>query len=771
MAKDVGQILVEAGVVSERDVQAAQLERMKHKRGLVEALIELKAASEEQIASALSVHMNLPFLRLAALSPDPRAVELMKDEVIKKHLLFPVNLEGNTVTIAMVDPMNHQAIRDVEFMTGKRVRRAVTTKTDVLDAAAQYYNFDASLEPMLENVVEELLIKAEGEEEKEAKTEAIDLVKESKKAPIVKMVNVIIHEGVKRKASDIHIEPGFNAVQVRNRIDGILQEVMQVPKWVQNEVCARIKILAGLDITERRLPQDGRLKVWLHNKQIDIRVSTVPTFYGEKVVMRLLDQSATFFSLEQLGMSDSVLNVVRTFMDKPQGMCLVTGPTGSGKTTTLYALIQKIKSPGINIITVENPIEYEIRGVNQIQINEKAGLTFSTALRSVLRQDPNVILVGEIRDLETAEIAFQGSMTGHLIFSTLHTNDAPSSVIRLLDLGVEPFLIGSSVTGIIAQRLVRVNCPDCKEPYDPAPQTLAVLEIDGRDTKFYRGKGCPTCNMTGYSGREGIFEVMRVTPQLRELIAQSAPESVIREAAITAGMRTLRQGAIEKLREGVTTPEEVLRVVQVESRPDIRCPRCNNPIQSEFSICPYCLEPLSKGCPSCGQQTKAEWAVCPFCREHLTAKKGPEETLTKVAQERKGQAMPPEPKAPKILVVDDEESIRKIVALSLKSLPFQVEIATAADGIEALRQVERDRPDVIILDVMMPNMDGFEVCRKLRENITTAFIPIMMLTARGETESRTKGYTVGTDDYVTKPFEVEDLKARVIRLLRRTYGV
>ena len=758
MVKDVGQILLECGVIRTEDLARAREDRVRYRRSLVESLVAIKATDEEEVASALSAHLGIPRLKLASIAPDMKALDLLREDMARKFICFPIQVQGPFLTLAMMDPLNYEAIRDVEFITERKVKRVVATKTEIMDAISQHYNFDAALHPMLENVVEELLVKTETEEEREGKGEALDLAAESQKAPIVKMVNLIIQEAVKRRASDIHIEPTFNSLTVRNRVDGVLKEVMQVPKWLQNQVVARIKILAALDITERRLPQDGRLRVWLQDKEVDIRVSTAPTYYGEKVVMRLLDKSQSILSLEQLGVSPPSFNLIRSFIEKPQGIVLVTGPTGSGKTTTLYAIMERIRSPGINIISIEDPIEYEIRGVNQIQINEKAGLTFATTLRSILRQDPNVILVGEIRDLETAEIAFQSSLTGHLVFSTLHTNDAVSSVTRLIDLGVEPFLVGSALTGIIAQRLVRLNCPDCKEPYEPARRTLEVLEIDDPSIKFYRGKGCPNCNHTGYMGRTGIFEVLRVTPQMRELIAQNAGETAIRELALSSGMTTLKDEAIAKLKQGLTTPEEVLRVIQVEEgKPEALCPKCKGKIQSDFSVCPFCLESLTRTCPSCGQATKPEWAVCPYCQ-------------TTLAHKREGEGKPAV-KTPKILIVDDDESIRKIVALALRSLPFPVEVKMAADGFEALSYVEREKPDMIILDIMMPKMDGFEVCKRLRENIDTAFIPIMMLTAKGEIESRTKAFTVGTDDYVTKPFEVEDLKARVARLLRRTYGI
>jgi Tfp pilus assembly pilus retraction ATPase PilT/CheY-like chemotaxis protein len=570
---------------------------------------------------------------------------------------------------------------------------------------------------------------------------------------------------------------------------------------------SRVKILSKLDISERRLPQDGRIKIMQQNKSQDLRVSTLPTHFGEKVVMRILG-SSKIPDLPQLGFNESQSALVEAALNQPQGLILTTGPTGSGKSTTLYSLLQRRKSPEVNIITVEDPIEYQIPGINQVQVNVKAGLTFAASLRSILRQDPDVILVGEIRDLETAEIAFHAAMTGHLVLSTLHTNSSLATIARLLDLGVDPFLISSSINLIMAQRLARRVCQRCREIYTPSSGLLERLHIDEPNINFYRGKGCPACGNTGYAGRVGLYEILRMTPTIKELINRKAPEAEMRKAAGLAGTRFLLEEAMEKVRQGITTLEEVLRVIQLQEEEITRCPKCNSFINLDFSTCPYCLHALKYLCESCGQELKLEWRICPYCNTRVerapTAEgalkalppgasleapprgraRGPVAALPAAAADGgdgegetesggKGRAASgrPMPKKPRILVVDDDEGIKKVLQKSLQQLPMETEVLTASDGEEALKVAEKHLPDLVISDVMMPHMDGITLCQKLREDFQTAFIPIMMLTASADEANRTKAYMVGTDDYVTKPFTIPDLNARVMRLLRRTYGL
>jgi type IV pilus assembly protein PilB len=436
------------------------------------------------------------------------------------------------------------------------------------------------------------------------------------------MVDLIIKNAIKRGASDVHIEAQENQVRVRNRIDGVLQDSIKLPKWTQPIIISRIKVLGGMDIAEKRLPQDGRIKVKTRNMSVDLRVSTLPTYYGEKAVIRILNKEESFLTLDELGFDSKNLAPVRSFIKQPQGMILFTGPTGSGKTSSLYGCMREIRSEEVNIITVEDPVEYELAGINQVQINEKVGLTFPFILRSILRQDPNVIMIGEIRDQETAEIALQASLTGHLVLSTMHTNDAPSAITRLVDIGMPPYLIASSILGVVAQRLVRKICPDCKEEYVPDPDVLSRLSLNKEQLpfKFYRGTGCAKCGQLGYKGRTVIEEVMIMGHKMRELIQASASIDVIREAAMATGMASLGVSGLQKVEKGITTLDEVLKAVQQKEELTSICPSCGKSVSLDFRDCPYCKKPLVPSCGSCGRIAQPEWVVCPYCRNDLTSK-------------------------------------------------------------------------------------------------------------------------------------------------------
>ena len=572
------------------------------------------------------------------------------------------------------------------------------------------------------------------------------------------------------------------------RIDGVLREYIEVPKWLNLPLVSRIKILASMDIAERRVPQDGRFKVKLQNKSADLRVSTLPSLFGEKVVIRVLGTLA-IPDLESMGFSDWQLSTLLNCLSQPQGMILLTGPTGSGKTTTLYSMIAKRRSTEINIVTVEDPVEYQLEGINQVQVNTRGGLTFPGTLRSILRQDPDVILVGEIRDLETAEIAFQAANTGHLVLSTLHTDDAFGAIIRLLDLGVDRSLIGTSLSLVVAQRLARRVCEQCKEPYTPSPDVMGKLHLDDPAQVFYRGKGCPACRKIGFTGRLGIYEMLRVTSSMKELIRLKASESSLRRAAAVAGTKTLLEDGLTKACQGVTNPDELLRVVEIVADETFPCPKCSSMVNREFKSCPFCAFTLRNTCQACGQDLNAEWTLCPYCSAPTgirnavevganDSESGPlllspstEDRIEQKQQASLPAASAPESKHPKIVVADDDENIVKVVSAALRQLPIEVEIFTASDGMQALETIEAKGADLVILDLKMPRMDGFGVCEQLRKDIRTAFLPVLMLTANGDQENRTKGYLIGTDDFMSKPFVVPEFLARVTRLLRRTYGV
>jgi type II secretory ATPase GspE/PulE/Tfp pilus assembly ATPase PilB-like protein/CheY-like chemotaxis protein len=753
---------------------------------LVEALEEKGVLSETALARRLATELRLPLLNLPTLSIDEATLRLVDESLAARHLVLPVRGDGDVLVLAMANPFDLDAVKVIEFATGRKVRPAVATRTQIRDAIDRYYRFDSNLKELLADVPDASGVAVVGPRKEDAPGDNEKLARAAEEAPIVKMVNLILGEAVKSRASDIHIEAGPNATLVRFRIHGILEDALRLPKWVHSPIVARIKVMARLDITERRVPQDGSIRVRFADRLVDVRVSCLPTNYGEKVVMRVLDPSAGLRRLEEIGLGPRDAEVLRRVIQKPEGMILVTGPTGSGKTTTLYAVLQEIASPDLNIVTIEDPIEYELKGVAQTQINEKQGLTFATALRSILRQDPDVILVGEIRDEETARTAFQAAQTGHLVLSTLHTNDTVATIARLLDLGIEPFLAASSLVAVVAQRLVRTVCSRCAEPAEVDEDTRKRLGLPPKGN-YRRGRGCESCRNSGFGGRTGVYEILEVTPKVAAAIEARAPEATIRTAARSAGMRTLLEDAVEKIVAGITTPEEVLRVVQAD-RAEPECPRCGHPVEETFTVCPYCRHPLQATCSSCKAPLKADWTTCPYCgeeREGVAPAANPP-AGTEAPEPRDGVPLSSagastvavaRPAAservidiPRILVVDDNEDLRKVVKLSLERGPVPMQVETAANGYEALGKVEVHPPHLIILDLMMPGIDGFEVCRRLRANLRTAFIPIVMLTAREDVEAKIEGFRAGTDDYLVKPFNRAELTARVLRLLERTYG-
>jgi len=558
--KPLEEILLEANIVTPQQIAEAKAEAQKLGINLEEALIKLGFVSEELITSKIAEALSLPYVKLSNYIIDQNVIKLVPEEIARKHKLIPLFMLEDTLTVAMADPQNVSALDELRLKTKlKYIDVVMSGKTEIENAINQYYKGVGDIKTIIEDINIEELRRVSEETSPEILAQMVE------ETPVVKLVNLIIQEAVKSRASDIHIEPEMNMLRIRYRIDGILYEVYKLPKHVTGLITSRIKILGGLDIAERRKPQDGRFRINLDEREIDIRLSSFPTLHGENLVLRILDKSRVLLRLTDLGFSPKDLEKFNFLIHAPYGIILVTGPTGSGKTTTLYAALSEINSPEINIMTIEDPIEYQIPLLRQTQINPKAGLTFATGLRSILRQDPDVIMVGEIRDLETADIAIQAALTGHLVFSTLHTNDSAGALTRLIDMGIEPFLVSSSVIGVIAQRLVRLICPHCKVEYVPPEPVLKSLNLDPtKKEKFYRGKGCEKCKGTGYSGRKGIFEVLVVNEEIRKLIVSKAPASVIKQVAINSGMTTLMADGLNKVREGLTTLEEVIRLTKLE---------------------------------------------------------------------------------------------------------------------------------------------------------------------------------------------------------------
>jgi type IV pilus assembly protein PilB len=640
--KKLGETLIQAGLISEDDLRTSLAEHKRTGERLGVVLVRLNFATERQIAKALAYQLGFTYVNLAENVPDPTVVTLISKDVALKRSCVALQLEKNLLTVAMADPLLFSLVQDLEFQTGYRIKQVVATRGDILEAISAGYPDKAlarttpSATPARRSATPDRTGGAiQGADSVPARHDddvfepIAGLKDHGEAAPIVDLVDLVIKSAIKSAASDIHIEPLEKGVLVRHRLDGLLKEVMDLPKWVHEGLIARLKIMAGMDIAEKRLPQDGRIRVVADDgREVDFRASTLRTLHGEKMVLRMLDQRKGVPALEELGFSTPSLALLREFLRHQHGMILVVGPTGSGKTTTLCSALVSIQSERTNIITVEDPIEYQLAGINQTQIQEKIKLTFAAALRSILRQDPDVILVGEVRDQETARIAMQAAQTGHLVLSTLHTDDAPSAITRLMDMGIESYIIASAVVGVVGQRLMRRLCAGCKKQYTPPAdvlRSLNIAEADASSIPFFKAVGCEQCNNTGYRGRLGIYEVMRVTDKVRRLIASRSPEDQIREAAQEAGMNTLGDDALTKVKAGLTTAEELLRVITEVKEMRTLCPACAGTIALDFTACPHCGKHLNGACPTCNRVLQPGWQFCPYCARSTEQSERPSE--------------------------------------------------------------------------------------------------------------------------------------------------
>ncbi|MEW6324466.1 MAG: type IV-A pilus assembly ATPase PilB [Nitrospirota bacterium] len=558
-AERLGKLLCNSALITEEQLQKALLEQKKEGGRLGTTLVKLGFVTEEKLLQFLSRQYGIPSVDLTSIEIDGAITKLIPTEVVQKYHVVPVKRAGAVLSVAMVDPTDVFAIDDIKFMTGYEVVPLVASEGAITAAINKYYDQAQSLQTVLQNIESEENVDVI--EEQEDQLSVGELKEAVEEAPVVKLVNLLLTEAIKKGASDIHIEAYEKKFRVRYRLDGSLFESMAPPMKLKAALTSRLKIMSNLDIAERRLPQDGRIKLKMKDKEVDLRVSTLPCLFGEKIVMRILDKGNLTLDLTKLGFEPAALEHFLKAVTSPYGMVLVTGPTGSGKTTTLYSAMHYINTEDINIMTAEDPVEYNLMGVNQVQMKEDIGLNFAAALRSFLRQDPDVVMVGEIRDFETAEIAVKAALTGHLVLSTLHTNDAPSTVNRLLNMGIEPFLVASSVILILAQRLIRKICTECKEEEKVPSKTLVEIGFPAEEAKgvvCYRGKGCQNCSDTGYRGRVALYEVMPVGEELRELILQGVSADELKKRAISLGMRSLRMSGLQKIKEGVSTIEEVV---------------------------------------------------------------------------------------------------------------------------------------------------------------------------------------------------------------------
>lgn len=708
------------------------------KDSLWEAVVSQGKATDEQILNALSSRFRL---KLADIKQSDRhARELVPEQVARRYQILPLRATDSFLEIATANPFDLDCEKTLAFATGREVRIQLASPSKIREKIDEFYRPENVIGKLLEGMGSDAEVTQV--EDREELDEIRITAEEASQRPVVRLVDLILSEGILSRASDIHVEPEEGGVAVRYRIDGVLRQVMKLPRAAGLPVISRLKIIASLDIADRLRPQDGRARVAVNGVPVDLRVSTLPASLGEKVVIRVLDSSRTVLSLDSLGFNPEEAAQIKELLENRDGIILVTGPTGSGKTTTLYSALRHIQTEGVNIVTVEDPVEYRLQGVVQVQVHEKAGLTFASALRSILRQDPDVVLVGEIRDKETAQIAVQASLTGHLVLSTLHTNDAPNAVTRLMDIGIEGFKIAAALRGVVAQRLMRRLCPTCKEVWvEKIPPKLQRWIPP--DTPLYRAVGCPECAMTGYRGRFSIVEILVVTPEVERRIAAGEPADRIAEAARAAGMKTLWESGLSHVLRGESTIDELLRVVDVPQEEEV-------PAAQQRDGKPRAGPLVRPGAPE-EERRSGDFAKPLFADLELIGVEPRPQVATQAA---------------KVLLVDDEDMLRRVMKDLLEQEGYQV--IEAKDGVEALDQVDRYAPDIIVLDLNLPGLDGYGVLSHLRSRPATAGIPVVVLTARGDEESEVKVFELGADDFLSKPFRARALSARLAAVLNRT---
>ena len=689
-------------------------------------------ATDDQILTALSKRCRIPVAE--APKPDAKVKEVIPEAVARRYHVVPLRATDSVLEIVTANPFDIDAEKGLAFASGREVRMQLMSPSKIAALTDEVFR--------PENVVEKLLEGMESSSDVQQLEEVAPAdefqvsAEEASQRPVVRLVDLILSEGILARASDIHIEPEEGGFAVRYRIDGVLRQMMKVPRAAGFPLVSRIKIISSLDIADRLRPQDGRARVAVNGVPVDLRVSTLPASMGEKVVIRILDSRATVISLDGLGLNPDEHSAFKALLTHHEGVILVTGPTGSGKTTTLYSAIRSIQTGKTNIVTVEDPVEYRLQGIVQVQVHEKAGLTFASALRSILRQDPDVVLVGEIRDKETATIAIQASLTGHLVLSTLHTNDASNAVTRLVDIGVEPYKIAASLRGVVAQRLMRKLCPACKEVWvETVPEKLAKWVPRG--TPLYRAVGCSDCAMTGYRGRFSITEVLTVTPEVERVIGAGGTADKIAETAQGGGMRSLWESGVAHILRGESSLDELMRVVDVPAEEG-----------ADEELAAAAKLATHGAAAAKDQKTEAAHAGGSF--ELLDSITG----SPKVTRLKR-----------KVLLVDDEDSLRRVMKDLLEREGYIV--SEARDGVQALDQVDRTGPDVIVLDLNLPGLDGYGVLSHLRSRPATAEIPVVVLTAKGDEDNEVRVFELGADDFLTKPFRARALSARLDAVLGR----
>jgi type II secretory ATPase GspE/PulE/Tfp pilus assembly ATPase PilB-like protein/CheY-like chemotaxis protein len=717
-------------------------------RTLWEVVVAEKLTTDAEIIDKLSHRFRLKVADASKIDTSVR--DGVPEQLARRYRVLPLRLTDSYLELGTSNPFDLDAEKALAFATAREIRLLLLAPAKIAEKLDELYRPEKQLEKLLENMGDNEILTVPETPPEELVSEA-----DASQKPVVRLVDMIISEGILSRASDIHVEPEEGGVAVRYRIDGVLRQVMKIPRQAGLPLISRIKIMSSLDIADRLRPQDGRARVAVNGQPIDLRVSTLPAQLGEKVVIRILDSRVTVTSLDSLGLNPGEGEAIKRLLENHEGIILVTGPTGSGKTTTLYSAINQIKSEGVNIVTVEDPVEYRMQGIVQVQVQEKAGLTFAAALRSILRQDPNVVLVGEVRDKETAQIAVQASLTGHLVLSTLHTNDAANAVTRLVDIGVESYKIAASLRGVVAQRLMRRLCPTCKEVWMEAPPERLRRWIP-QGTPLYRAAGCPDCAMTGYRGRFAILEILTMNPELERRIAAGDAADRIAEAARRGGMKSLWESGLAHVTRGESTIEELTRVVDIPSDDGPRPAPAGETARPSGTTRTSGITDAPRWSPAPATVTVppepagAVMTHFDLLEEHVTPAR------------RSGVHGQP---ASKVLLVDDEDSLRKVMRDLLERDGYVV--TEARDGVQALDQVDRIGPDIIVLDLNLPGLDGYGVLSHLRSRPATAGIPVIVLTAKGDEDNEVRVFELGADDFLTKPFRARALSARLEAVLGR----
>ncbi len=751
-------------ILPSESIDALRAEPGKEPVSLWATVVQRKLVTDDEVLRAAAARFRLPVADLSQLDRSIR--DAVPEPLVRRFGILPIRLTDSVLEIATANPFDIDAEKDLAFATGREVRTFLASPARIRDKMDEIYRGGGSdvMKALLGGMDENLEVKQLSDEEELADLAAS--ADEASQRPVVRLVDLMLSDGILSRASDIHVEPGEAGVAVRYRIDGVLRQVMNIPRTAGAPLISRIKIMSGLDIADRLRPQDGRARVAVNGSPVDLRVSTLPASLGEKVVIRILNAKATVLTLESLGMSPEEREPILSLLNQKEGVILVTGPTGSGKTTTLYSLLRVVQSEGVNIVTVEDPVEYRLgKGIVQVQVHEKAGLTFASALRSILRQDPDVVLVGEIRDRETAQIAVQASLTGHLVLSTLHTNDAPNAVTRLVDMGIEAYKLASALRGVVAQRLMRRLCPTCKEVTDQElPERIRRYIPAG--TTIYRSVGCPDCSMTGYRGRFSVVEVLTMNIELERIIGAGGTAEKIAEAARANGMRSLFESGLKHVLTGDTGVDELLRVVDVpmSESPPKRGPTSGQvPAITTRPSGPAARRtpPSSPTVPPAAEPPRSTLAPVPDIGGAFDLlEEGEEEAVADAPAPRR-----PVSRGATVLLVDDEDTLRRVMKDLLARDGY--EVVEARTGAEALDQVDRHAPDIVVLDLNLPGMDGYSVLSELRARPATARIPVIVLTAKGDEDNEVRVFELGADDFLSKPFRAKALSKRLEVMLAR----